>query len=149
MKNDIKDLSEENNNKSVKDLKSYRTVRSIQSIKLKKDTKINRLHIILDLYECNDRALAKASLMEQKVKKIMAHMELEPRIQTFYQFQPFGVTAIVCAQGLNFTLHTWPEYKSVAVDLYTFESRKKATLLCDQIKNMFNSGEYEMKVRRR
>ena len=135
--------------KNGKEIKSYRTVRSIKSLKLKKDTKINRVHVLLDLYECDDKALGKASLLEQRVKKVFAQFELEPKIQTFYQFQPFGVTAIVCADGLNFTIHTWPEYKSAAIDLYSFNTRRTATQICDQLKTMFRSAEYEMKVRRR
>ena len=136
-------------NKKIKDMKSYRAVRSIQSLKLKKDAKINRVHVVLDLYECNDRALAKASLLEQKVKRILSQFQLEPKIQTFYQFQPFGVTAIVCAEGVQLTVHTWPEYKSAAIDLYCFNSRKTATQLCDGLKTIFKSAEYEMKVRKR
>ena len=136
-------------NKNVKDIKSYRSVRSIQSIKLKKHAKIDRIHILLDLYQCDDKALEKANLLEQKVKKIFAQLELEPKIQTFYQFQPFGVTAIVCTEGLQFTLHTWPEYQSATVDLYCFNSRKTATQICDQLKAMLKSNEYEMRVRKR
>jgi len=139
----------EANNKNLNDIKPYRTVRSIKSLKLKKETKINRVHVLLDLYQCDDKALAKASLLEQKVKRVLVQFELEPKIQTFYQFQPFGVTAIVCANGLQFTVHTWPEYKSAAIDLYCFNSRRTATQICDQIKTMFKSGEYEMKVRKR
>ncbi len=135
--------------KNGKEVKSYRTVRSIKSLKLKKETRINRIHVLLDLYQCDDKSLGKASLLEQKVKKVFAQFELEPKIQTFYQFQPFGVTAIVCADGLNFTIHTWPEYKSAAIDLYSFNTRRTATQICDQLKTMFKSGEYEMKVRRR
>lgn len=138
----------ESNNK-LKDIKSYRTVRSIKSLKLKKDTKINRVHVLLDLYQCDDKALAKASLLEQKVKRVLVQFELEPKIQTFYQFQPFGVTAIVCAGGMQFTVHTWPEYKSAAIDLYSFDSRRTAMQICDQLKTMFKSSEYEMKVRKR
>lgn len=136
-------------NKVVEDIKSYRTVRSIKGLKLKKNTKINRVHILLDLYECDDKSLEKASLLEQKVKKMLTQFELEPKIQTFYQFQPFGVTAIVYAQGLQFTLHTWPEYKSAAIDLYSFNDRKKATQICNQIRLMFKSAEHEMRVRKR
>lgn len=136
-------------NKKVKDIKSYRTVRSIQSARLKKHIHVNRVHILLDLYECDEKTLAKASLVEQKIKKVLSQFELEPKIQTFYQFQPFGVTAIVCAQGLQFTLHTWPEYKSAAMDLYSFDTRKKAIQICNQIKIIFCSTEYDMKVRKR
>jgi len=140
---------DERNNKDLKDIKSYRTIRSIKGLKLKKDTKINRVHVLMDIYKCDDKALAKASLLEQKVKKVLAQFEFEPKIQTFYQFQPFGVTAIVCANGLQITVHTWPEFQSAAIDLYCFNSRRTATQVCDQLKTMFKSGEYEMKVRRR
>ena len=140
---------DETNNKNLNDIKSYRTIRSIKGLKLKKDTKINRVHVLMDIYKCDDKALAKASLLEQKVKKVLAQVEFEPKIQTFYQFQPFGVTAIVCAQGLQFTLHTWPEYKSAAVDLYSFDTRKKAIQICNQMKVIFRSTEYDMKVRKR
>ena len=135
--------------KKVKDLKNYRTVRSIKSLKLKKQTRLNRFHIIFDLYKCNDKALGKASLLEQKVKKIFNHFNLETRIQTFYQFQPFGVTAIVCANGLQFTIHTWPEYNSAAIDIYCFNSRETATQVCDHLRKAFKCNEYEMKVRKR
>ena len=133
----------------MKDLKSCQTVRSIQSLKLKKDIKISRIHIILDLYQCDYKTLAKAILLEQKVKKVLSQFELEPKVETFYQFQPFGVTAIIFAKDLQFTVHTWPEYRSAAVDLYCFNSRKKAIQLCDQLKIAFKATEYEMKVRKR
>ena len=140
---------DEGDNKNLKDIKSYRTIRSIKGLKLKKDTKINRVHVLMDIYKCDDKALAKASLLEQKVKKVLAQFEFEPKIQTFYQIQPFGVTAMVCANGLQFTVHTWPEFQSAAIDLYCFNSRRIATQVCDQLKTMFKSGEYEMKVRKR
>lgn len=135
--------------KNLKELRSYRTVRSIKSLNLKKNTKINRTHIVMDVYNCEDKSLAKANLLEQKVKKIMQEYQLEPKIQTFYQFKPFGVTAIICAQGLQITMHTWPEYKSAAIDLYSFNGRKIATELCQQLQSVFKSGEYEMRVRKR
>lgn len=142
-------MAEQNNNKALKSMRSYQTVRSIKSLKLKKDTKINRIHIVVDLFKCDDKSLSKASLMEQKVKKILNQFNLEPKIKTFYQFKPFGVTAIVCAEGLQLTLHTWPEYNSAALDLYSFSGSKKATQVCDQIKQMFKSTEHTMRVRKR
>ncbi len=136
-------------NENVKDIKQYRTVRSIESIKFRKDKKVDRIHIVLDLYECTDKSIAKADLLEQKIKKILTQFQLEPKVETFYQFQPFGVTAIVCAEGAHLTIHTWPEYNSAAIDLYYFNSRKTAMQICDQIKTAFKAAEYEMKVRRR
>jgi len=124
-------------------------IRSIQSHKLKKDTKTNRMHVLLDLYECEEEPLAKAKILEKKVLGVLKEFEMEPKIQTFYQFQPFGVTAIVYAQGLQFTMHTWPEYQSAAIDLYCFGTRKLSTDICNKLISAFSSAEYELKVKKR
>lgn len=130
-------------------VKSLRCISSIKGLKLKRNIRINRTHIVLDVYECDDKALAKVKILEQRVKRIFQQFSLEPTIQTFYQFKPFGVTAIVYAPGVQFTVHTWPEYKSAAIDLYVFTDRKQAMNLCEELKTLFKSAEYEMRVRQR
>lgn len=127
-------------------------IRSIQTLKLKKSTKtskLNRIHALLDLYECEEEPLAKAKILEKKVLGVLKEFEMEPKIQTFYQFQPFGVTAIVYAKGLQFTMHTWPEYQSAAIDLYCFGTRKLSTDICNKLIAAFSSSEYELKVKKR
>ena len=136
-------------NKNVKDLRTYRSLRSIKSLKIKKSTRISRTHVIMDIYKCDERTLAKTQFLEQKIKKLLNEFQLEPKIKIFYQFQPFGVTAVVYSPGLQFTIHTWPEHQSAAIDLYSFKGRKAATQICEQLQQIFKAGEYEMKVRRR
>ncbi|MBI1857881.1 MAG: S-adenosylmethionine decarboxylase [Candidatus Melainabacteria bacterium] len=135
--------------KNLKTDKSYRRVSSIKGLKLKRNTKINRTHIIMDIYKCDDKVLAKAAILEQRVKRILEEYKLEPKIQTFYQFQPFGVTAAVFTQGVQFTLHTWPEHRSAAIDLYCFNGKKRATDIMESLKTVFKSAEYDMRVRKR
>lgn len=138
-----------NDNLKNIDRRPISSIRSIQNIKLKKDTKVNRMHVLLDIYECEEEALAKAKILEKRVLGVLKEFDLEPKIQTFYQFQPFGVTAIVYAQGLQFTMHTWPEHQSAAIDLYSFTTRETATKICDKLIAVFKSAEYEMKVKNR
>lgn len=145
----MSEIDGKNDNLKNVDRRPISSIRSIQSIKLKKDTKVSRMHVLLDLYECEELALAKAKILEKRVLGVLKEFDLEPKIQTFYQFQPFGVTAIVYAQGLQFTMHTWPEYQSAAIDLYSFNTRKTITEMCDKLIAAFKSAEYEMKVKKR
>ena len=55
--------------KNVKDLRTYRSLRSIKSLKIKKSTRINRTHVIMDVYKCDDKALAKASLETRVIQE--------------------------------------------------------------------------------
>ncbi len=130
-------------------MNNLRTIDSIKRLKLKKDIKINRTHVILDIYKADEDILSKAADIEKEFKKILKAKKLEPQIESFYQFEPFGVTAIVCAYGVHFTLHTWPELKSAAVDLYSLREKDFTLQLVEEIKNVFKSTEYEMKVRSR
>lgn len=142
-------MSDMNGKSNLKGDRRPISIKSIQNIKLKKDTNISRMHILLDLYECEEEALAKAKILEKRVLGVLKEFGMEPKIQTFYQFQPFGVTAIVFSQGLKFVMHTWPEYKSAAIDLYSFSPRKLAVEICDKLIAAFKSEEHEMKVKKR
>ena len=126
-----------------------RVVRSLKGIKLKKATKVSLCHIIVDIYKCDDKILSKADLIKDKVFKILKKFNLDPKIKTFYQFEPFGVTATVFCEGLQFTIHTWPEHFSGAIDLYSFKGRDLALNVIGELKNIFKSAEYDMKVRKR
>ena len=121
----------------------------IDSTELKNKTNITRTHIILDIYKCDDITLSKADIIKEKALKILSEFNLEAKVETFYQFEPYGVTATVFTPGLQFTLHTWPEMKSGAIDLYCFSGRKLAMDVIEKLKTMFQSAEYEMKVRTR
>lgn len=145
----MSEINGKNDNLKNVERRPISSIRSIQSVKLKKDTKVNRMHVLLDLYECEEEALAKAKILEKRVLGVLKEFGMEPKIQTFYQFQPFGVTAIVYAQGLQFTMHTWPEYQSAAIDLYSFTTRETVTEMCDKLIAAFKSAEYEMKVKKR
>lgn len=135
--------------KKNKDCESLRAIRSLNALKLKKKANITRTHVVMDIYKCDEKSLAKASMLEKKILKVLREMGFEPKIQTFYQFEPFGVTATVFAEGLHFTFHTWPEHKSGAIDLYCFKERKIGLEVINRLKEIFKFSEYDMKVRKR
>lgn len=126
-----------------------KSLKSVKNSKPKGKAKVERTHVILDIYKCDDETLAKADILKKKITKMLEQFNLDVKIRTFYQFEPFGVTATVFANGVQFTLHTWPEYKSGALDLYCFKGRKLAMQIIGEFKKIFESAEYDMKVRQR
>lgn len=124
-------------------------LKSLKIQKLKQEVSMQRTHIILDVHKCDDKILEKADLIKERILKLLKKFGLKPKIETFYQFEPFGVTATVFSDSLLFALHTWPEHCSAAIDLYCFKDRKFALDVMSELKKLFKSAEYDMKVLKR
>lgn len=83
-------------------------------------------HIVADLYGVSREKIAR----KEDVKKVMesairfAGMK---KIKSYYkQFKPFGVTGIVLISESHISIHTWPEYELVNLDIFSCGEKKKA-----------------------
>ena len=77
------------------------------------------IHLILELYSCNKDKLNDelflryiinnaAKLSKSKVLNLLSN-----------KFEPLGVTAIALLAESHLSIHTWPECRYAAVDIYT------------------------------
>ena len=64
---------------------------------------------------------------------------------SFYQFEPQGVTGTVLLAESHLAIHTWPEYGFVSVDVYVCNL---ATDNSDKAKHLFRALEAAMKPKR-
>lgn len=64
----------------------------------------------------------------------------------YIQFEPEGVTATVIAEAFHFSIHTWPEFHSCAIDLYTNRPAVFATDLAKALELSFMAQEHDLKV---
>lgn len=93
-------------------------------------------HIILEMYGCPSKLIAFAPEMKTAFDKIIKEAELNRVSEAFHQFKPHGVTAIVLLEESHISMHTWPEFGYVAMDIYTCGkegSAEKAAELAEQL----------------
>ena len=83
------------------------------------------LHLTADLYQCRCEAgwLTDAGQLGDWCLQAVQAVGLQPVDQLFHTFPgtggtPGGVTATVLLAESHVCLHTWPEQKSVTVDVY-------------------------------
>ncbi|GMR03344.1 MAG: adenosylmethionine decarboxylase [Thermodesulfovibrionia bacterium] len=76
-------------------------------------------HLLIELRECNTKALS--NLQEVKGILISAAEAAEATIieVAFHEFSPFGISGMVIIAESHLSIHTWPEYKYAAVDIFT------------------------------
>ena len=52
------------------------------------------------------------------VEQLVVKYELKSLGAVFHDFQPEGFTGIVCLSESHLSIHTWPEYNKINLDIY-------------------------------
>jgi S-adenosylmethionine decarboxylase len=76
-------------------------------------------HLLLELFDCDADAInnveaVKGALVEAAKR---AHATIVDVV--FHEFNPFGVSGVVVIAESHLSIHTWPEYRYAAVDIFS------------------------------
>lgn len=77
------------------------------------------VHILVDFYGCNQNVLKDTELIEKYMHEAAKRANANIVSEKFHSFSPWGVSGVVIIKESHLTIHTWPEYKYAAVDLFT------------------------------
>ena len=96
------------------------------------------VHLLLDLENCDQKILDDLNTIKQTLiiaaQKSGAHIVGE----TFHKFTPVGVTGIVSIAESHISIHTWPEFKYAAVDIFScgedFDLESCVKVISDNLK---------------
>ena len=96
------------------------------------------VHLLLDLENCDQKILDDLNTIKQTLiiaaQKSGAHIMGE----TFHKFTPVGVTGIVSIAESHISIHTWPEFKYAAVDIFScgedFDLESCVKVISDNLK---------------
>jgi len=76
-------------------------------------------HLLLELFDCDAEALnsletVKASMVEAAKRAQATIVDV-----VFHEFNPFGISGVVVIAESHLAIHTWPEYRYAAVDIFS------------------------------
>jgi S-adenosylmethionine decarboxylase len=76
-------------------------------------------HLLLELFDCdpaaiNDLEAVKGALVEAARRAKATIVDV-----VFHEFNPFGVSGVVVIAESHLSIHTWPEYRYAAVDIFS------------------------------
>ena len=76
-------------------------------------------HLLLELFDCDAEALN--SLETVKVSMVEAAKRAQATIidVVFHEFNPFGISGVVVIAESHLSIHTWPEHRYAAVDIFS------------------------------
>lgn len=76
-------------------------------------------HYIVEASGCNPEILKSVEKVEQIMVKAAERAKVQVWSISFHRFRPHGVSGVVVISESHLSVHTWPEFQYVALDIYT------------------------------
>ena len=92
-------------------------------------------HLILEFWQCqhlNSPEIVKKALIESAAACQAELLSIE-----VHQFAPQGVSGIAAIKESHISIHTWPEFNYIAIDIFTCGQKVKPYLALEKLKEFF------------
>jgi len=106
-------------------------------------------HILVEFVGCDPNILNDVTTIEQGMLDAADRANSTIINSTFHYFSPYGVSGVVVIQESHLAVHTWPEYRYAAVDLFTCGDGVDPWKAFDYLKDVFKAQNYSALETRR
>ena len=76
-------------------------------------------HLLLELKECDKEVLDNLEYLRECMCETAEKIGATVLNNVFHQFSPQGVSGVVVIAESHLCIHTWPEYRFAAIDIFT------------------------------
>ena len=97
-------------------------------------------HLLIDLYDCDERLLDDREYIETQLHAAAEAAGARVLGAVFHRFSPHGVTGLLVVQESHLAVHTWPERRYAAIDLFTCGRDIDPWLAYKRLKRAFGAG---------
>lgn len=106
-------------------------------------------HILLELKECNEELLNDLAYVRQTLIRVAREVHATVIGESFHKFQPQGITGILAIAESHICIHTWPEHRYAAVDVFTCGDSVQAWKAKDLLVQSFHALDHSVLELRR
>jgi S-adenosylmethionine decarboxylase len=87
----------------------------------KEAEKLNALgrHLLLELFDCDADAISSLEAVKDALVEAARRAEATIVDIVFHEFNPFGISGVVVIAESHLSIHTWPEHRYAAVDIFS------------------------------
>ena len=93
-------------------------------------------HLLLELFDCDLDAISNLKSVKHALVEAAKRAQATIVDVVFHEFNPFGISGVVVIAESHLTIHTWPEHRYAAVDIFscgdTLQPEVAATYLVEQ-----------------
>ena len=93
-------------------------------------------HLLLELFDCDSDAINNLETVKAVLIEAARRAQATIVDVVFHEFNPFGISGVVVIAESHLSVHTWPEYRYAAVDIFScgdvLQPEVAATYLVEQ-----------------
>jgi S-adenosylmethionine decarboxylase proenzyme len=93
-------------------------------------------HLLLELFDCDFDAISNLATVKSALVEAAKRAHATIVDVVFHEFNPFGISGVVVIAESHLSIHTWPEHRYAAVDIFScgdvLEPEVAANYLVDQ-----------------
>ncbi|MBI4351203.1 MAG: adenosylmethionine decarboxylase [Elusimicrobia bacterium] len=101
-------------------------------------------HLILELYGCSAAALSSVPEVQAAMLKAAGAAGATVIDSIFHHFKPHGVSGVVVIAESHFAIHTWPEHRYAAVDLFTCGAGTRPWAAFRTVRRLFKAAHFSV-----
>lgn len=76
-------------------------------------------HLLLELFDCDVEAINNLEAVKTALVEAARRARATIVDVIFHEFNPFGISGVVVIAESHLSIHTWPEYRYAAVDIFS------------------------------
>ena len=93
-------------------------------------------HLLLELFDCDTDVINSLEALKGALVEAARRAQATIVDVVFHEFNPFGISGVVVIAESHLSIHTWPEYRYAAVDIFscgdTLQPEEAANYLVEQ-----------------
>jgi len=113
------------------------------------DTRALGTHLLVELHGCEPRTLERVSEVAHALVRAAHASKAQIVSHFFHEFEPYGVSGVVVIAESHYTIHTWPEHRYAAVDLFFCSESVEAERALEVLRETFKPERVEVVLVRR
>jgi S-adenosylmethionine decarboxylase len=97
-------------------------------------------HLLLELYDCSSEILTNLETVKTTLVEAAKRAEATIVDVVFHEFNPFGISGVVVIAESHLSIHTWPEYRYAAVDIFSCGETLKPAAAAQYLVEQFGAS---------
>lgn len=96
------------------------------------------IHLVAEFLEVDARKISRVEEVREILDRVISQAELRAITSSYHQFEPSGVSCVYLLHESHLSVHTWPEYGYVALDIFSCDSDDKTLKSFELLKEEFS-----------